>query len=251
MLLLVLKISVKPQAVRIRLQRRLMNDLIRRVINVFLLVGIKPVTNQKHAAHIKIIRPQRAVHGLRPPKRAVRQPILLLHYPVRNARHHQLFRCRHGIGMPHHAFQQFISHRPATVQISQAHQILDGRGTKKSRQIAGIRHAPFQTGQPFVIPGANFIMLHHKLFDFLVARHLHRTHCPVQGHPPGITPCNALRRLRRLRLRHRLNRAVIPIRQRMQLMPRHPRDHIANLRIGDAARRVRVRRPQGRGAGCE
>ena len=203
MLLLVLKISVKPQAVRIRFQCRLMNDLIRRVINVFLLVGIKPVANQKHAAHIKIIRPQRAGHGLRPPKRSVRQTFLLLHHPVGNARHHQLFRCRHLVRMPHHAFQHLVPHRPATVQISQAHQILDRRGANKSRQRAGIRHAPLQAGQPFVISGANFVMLHHELFDLFVARHIHRTHCPVQRHAPGITPRNSRRRLRRLRFRHR------------------------------------------------
>ena len=69
----------------------------------------------------------------------------------------------------------------------------------------------------------------------------------VKRHAPRITPINALRRLGRPGPGKIGDRRIIAVRQRMNLMFDDARHHVANFRVGDAARsRLRGRAREGR-----
>jgi len=76
------KITVKPKAVRILLEGRLMNDLFGGVVNEFRLMTINSVLDEKNAAHIKVIRPHCPSGPLGAPQCPVRQAVLFVDHPI-------------------------------------------------------------------------------------------------------------------------------------------------------------------------
>jgi len=151
--------------------------------------------------------------------------------PVRHARHDRMLLRRLRLGKPQPVLEHLHAHRAAEIQIAQQQEPPQRRARVVADEFVPLRRFPdlrSRALQPREIPRDDPIVLAHKLTHLRVARHIRRAQHPIKRHAPRIRPLHARRRTHRAQGLRRHLRRIIALRQRPQMMPRHPAHDFAD-----------------------